>query len=144
MKISTKGKYGLKAVVDIAMFAEDEKCVSIKAIAERQGLSENYLEQIIGSLRKAGVVQSKRGANGGYFITKPSCELTVGEVLRVLEGPLTPSDCIVSRTDSCGRSDCNICHTKDVWQILYDKINEVVDSISIEDLIKGSSHSAFK
>lgn len=135
MKISTKGKYGLKAIVDIAVNMENEKCVSIREIAERQGLSENYLEQIISSLRKARIVGSIRGAGGGYFLAKSSEQITVGEVLRVLEGALAPVECVTDPS-SCGDADCDSCTTKGVWMALYERINEVVDSISIADLAR--------
>jgi len=138
MKISTKGRYGLKAVVDIAfsMQKDPDKCVSIKSIAERQCISENYLEQIIAPLKKARVVRSVRGASGGYYLAKPADELTVGEVLRILEGPLAPVDCVVDGTNVCGDADCDLCVMKPAWNALYNKINELMDSISIEDLAR--------
>jgi len=136
MKISTRGRYGLKAVVDIAFESsrQGDKCVSIKSIAERQGLSENYLEQIIAPLKKACIVHSVRGASGGYFLAKPAAELTVGEVLRILEGPLAPVDCVVDGTAACGDSDCTLCVMKPAWHTLFDKINELMDSITIAEL----------
>lgn len=139
MRISTKGKYGLKAVVSIAQAMETERCVSIKTIAERNGLSENYLEHIIAALKKAGIVKSVRGASGGYFLARPPFELSVGEVLRALEGPLSPADCVLDPTDSCGDADCSICATKGLWVMLHRKINEFVDSITIADLAADES-----
>ena len=137
MRISTKGKYGLKAVVDIALTSLEQKSVSIKSIAQRQGISENYLEQIISNLKRAGIVGSVRGANGGYYLKKPAEQITVGDILRILEGPLTPTNCAIDPTnDACGESDCSSCSTKEVWLALFNKINEVVDSISIADLAK--------
>lgn len=134
MRISTKGRYGLKAVVDIA--ASKEKCVSLKSVAARQGLSENYLEHIIAPLRKARIVSSVRGSLGGYFLARSPQDLTVGDILRVLEGPLAPIDCVLDEeTGACGSADCSDCATKSVWMTLFDKINEVVDSISIADLV---------
>lgn len=138
MKISTKGRYGLKAVVDIAfsMQKEPDKCVSIKNIAERQGISENYLEQIIAPLKKARVVRSVRGASGGYYLARPAEELTVGEVLRILEGPLAPVDCVVDGTNVCGEADCDLCVMRPAWDILYNKVNELLDSLYIDDLAR--------
>jgi len=136
MKISTKGRYGLKAVVDIAyvMQKHSEKCVSIKSIAERQGISENYLEQIVSPLKKARIVNSIRGANGGYYLAKPAEELTAGEVLRILEGPLVPVDCVIDGTNVCGQVDCDLCVMKSAWHKITDKISEVIDSITIAEL----------
>ena len=138
MKISTRGRYGLKAVVDIAYesSSKGDKCVSIKSIAERQGLSENYLEQIIAPLKKARIVHSVRGAGGGYFLAKPPETLTVGEVLRILEGPLAPVDCVVDGAAACGEADCAMCVTKSAWHTLFDKVNEVMDGITIAELAR--------
>ena len=138
MKISTRGRYGLKAVVDIAYSlmraGGPDKCVSIKSIAERQGISENYLEQIIAPLKKAGVLRSVRGAGGGYFLAKQPGELTAGEVLRILEGPLAPVDCVVDGVSVCGEADCELCVMKPALHSLFDRANELMDSITIEDL----------
>jgi len=139
MKISTKGRYGLKAIVDIAYSMQklDEKCVSVKNIAERQGISENYLEQIMAPLKKARIVHSIRGANGGYYLAKPAEELTAGEVLRILEGPLVPVDCVVDGTNVCGQVDCDLCVMKGTWRVIADKINEVIDVITISELAQN-------
>lgn len=138
MKISTKGRYGLKAVVDIAGHTNDEeRCVSLKAVAGRQGISENYLEQIVAPLKKARVLHSVRGAGGGYYLAKSAESLTVGEVLRVLEGSLAPADCVLDDVAACADSDCASCSTKTVWESLFDSINQVVDSITIADLMKN-------
>ena len=136
MKISTKGRYGLKAIVDIAYFMQknEGKCISIKNIAERQAISENYLEQIIAPLKKARIVHSIRGANGGYYLARPANELTAGEVLRILEGPLVPVDCVIDDTNVCGQADCDLCVMKPAWNTLADKINEVIDGITIAEL----------
>ena len=90
MKISTKGRYGLRAVLDIAM---QDEAASVSSIAARQFISENYLEKLIAMLKKAGIVNSLRGAQGGYVLAKPAEEISVGEVLRALEGDLNPVDC---------------------------------------------------
>lgn len=133
MKVSTKGRYGLRAIVDLAAH-ESEGQVSLKSVAERQGLSENYLEQLFSSLKKSGLVKSVRGAQGGYLLAKATYKITVGDVLRSLEGTLCPVDCIDPDVPtSCERSDK--CVTADVWVKLRDKINEVVDSITLADLV---------
>ncbi|PYG87452.1 BadM/Rrf2 family transcriptional regulator [Ruminiclostridium sufflavum DSM 19573] len=134
MKVSTKGRYGLKAVVDLAV-KYDEGQISLKSIAQRQGISENYLEQLFASLKKSGLVKSVRGAQGGYMLSKPADRITVGDVLRSLEGALCPVECIdLDFPSECEKVDT--CVTAPVWIKLRDKINEVVDSITIYDLVK--------
>lgn len=133
MKVSTKGRYGLRAIVDLAL-NDKEGQVSLSSVAERQELSENYLEQLFSSLKKAGIVKSVRGAQGGYLLARPADKITVGDVLRSLEGTLCPVDCIdLDMPTSCDKSD--VCVTAPVWAKLRDKINEVVDSITIADLV---------
>ena len=92
MKLSTKGRYGLRALIDLAVYCEEE-AVSIQSIARRQHISDRYLEQLMGKLRRAGLVVSVRGAGGGYRLAKPSKEISVGEVLRALEGNLDAVTC---------------------------------------------------
>lgn len=131
--VSTKGRYGLKAVVDLAVNS-DNGLVSIKSISQRQGISENYLEQLFASLKKSGIVKSVRGAQGGYMLSKPAEKITVGDVLRSLEGALCPVECMEFDFTECDKSDT--CVTAPVWAKLRDKVNEVVDSIYISDLVK--------
>ena len=134
MKLSTKGRYGLKAMVDLAIHSQD-KHIALRHIAERQDISEHYLEQLIAVLRKAGLVKSIRGAQGGYSLAVPPEEITVGDILRALEGSLAPVDCVSENvTNECAEWDC--CVTRTVWKKIGDKINEVVDSITLQDLIK--------
>ncbi|MCL2168507.1 MAG: Rrf2 family transcriptional regulator [Defluviitaleaceae bacterium] len=139
MKISTRGRYGLKAVVDIAYHTKDTRCVSLKDVAKRQGISENYLEQIIAPLKRAGVVNAVRGAGGGYYLPRSPESVTVGEVLRVLEGNLAPADCVLDDDTGCGESDCSGCSIKSVWARLFDSINEVVDSATVAELMPKMS-----
>ena len=135
MRISTRGRYGLKAVVDIAHHAKTVRCVSLKDVAKRQGISENYLEQIIAPLKRAGVVNAVRGAGGGYYLSRQAEKVTVGEVLRVLEGTLAPAECVLDEEAGCGESDCSGCAVRSVWSRLFESINEVVDSATIADLV---------
>ena len=92
MKLSTKGRYGLRAMVDLAVYSEKES-VSISCIAQRENISESYLEQLAGKLKKAGLIKSTRGAQGGYRLAKPAAEISVGDILRALEGELGAVDC---------------------------------------------------
>jgi len=134
MKLSTKGRYGLKAMLDLAIH-NSEGQIALKSIAERQGVSDNYLEQIFALLRKAGLVKSIRGSQGGYNLAYNPLNITVGDILRALEGSLAPVDC-VSEVDptKCCRSES--CVTKIIWEKIRDKVNEVVDSITLESLVE--------
>lgn len=134
MKISTKGRYGLRALIDLAQYSEIEP-VSISSIAARQDISERYLEQLMTLLKKAGIIKSIRGAGGGYVLAKDAGDISVGEVLRALEGSLEPVECAAFKEeDSCAASD--ICVTKYVWQRINESINRTVDEISIKQLVE--------
>ena len=142
MKLSTKGGYGLRALIDLAVYSGDET-VSIASIASRQNISESYLEQLIAKLRKAGLVTSVRGAGGGYKLAKPAEEISVGDILRALEGSLDPVECPGLKEEStCDGSE--FCVTKYVWQRINDSINRTVDEIKISDLVKESREVAQK
>ncbi|KKM09243.1 Rrf2 family transcriptional regulator [Clostridiales bacterium PH28_bin88] len=132
MKLSTKGEYGLRAMFDLAQhFGEGP--ISLKSVAERQEISEHYLEQLIAGLRKAGLVKSVRGAQGGYTLAREPAEITVGDVIRVLEGPIAPMDCVSDEeTDLCSRAE--FCITRNIWEKVRDSINEVLDSINLQDM----------
>lgn len=136
MKLSTKGRYGLRAMIDLVLHSEAEP-VSIASIAARQSISESYLEQLIAKLRKAGLVTSVRGAGGGYIPSRKAEEISVGDVLRALEGNLDPVECPgLSAENGCGGAD--VCVTKYVWKRINDSINRTVDEIKISDLVKES------
>lgn len=137
MKLSTKGRYGLRAVLDLAVHA-DEEAVALSQIAERQGISMNYLEQLIAKLKKAGIVNGIRGAQGGYMLAAPAEEISVGDILRALEGDLNPVDCsVVNKGDGiCSSSDS--CVTKYVWKRISDSINDAVDGIKLSELVAES------
>jgi Rrf2 family protein len=132
MKISTKGRYALRLMLDLALNSTGEQ-ITIKSIAARQEISDKYLEQIISLLNRAGYVKSIRGAQGGYKLTKEPSEYTVGMILRLTEGSLAPVDCLEENTNECTRS--SECVTREVWQELYDAINSVVDRITLQDLV---------
>jgi len=134
MKLSTKGRYGARAMLDLALhFSEGGDPVSLGAIAERQNISAEYLEQIFSSLRKSGLVESVRGAQGGYRLGRPAGKITVGDVLRVLEGSLSPVDCVQEDNPMpCERFE--ECVMKDVWRKMRDSINSTVDAITLADL----------
>lgn len=134
MKLSTKGRYGLRAMIDLAIHSKDE-AVSIASIAARQKISESYLEQLIPKLRKAGMISSVRGAGGGYMLAKPASEISVGDILRALEGSLDPVDC-AGLPGAAGCEESENCVTKYVWQKINESINQTVDGIYLEELLK--------
>jgi Rrf2 family protein len=131
MKISTRGRYALRLMVDLAASPGDE-FVTIKSVAARQEISEKYLEQIITVLSRAGFVKSARGAQGGYKLSKPAEEYTVGMILRAIEGSLVPVKCMEDEPNQCPR--CNQCVTLDVWKQIDDAVNGVVDHITLAQL----------
>lgn len=132
MKISTKGRYALRLMLDLAVNYTGEY-ITIKNIAKRQGISEKYLEQIITQLSKAGFVKSARGAQGGYMLARNPAEYTVGEILRLLEGSLAPVACLEENHEMCARA--NECVTLEVYEQLGKAINNVVDNITLADLV---------
>jgi len=137
MKISTKGRYGLRALIDLAQLGYDDP-ISITTISNRQGVSERYLEQLMSLLKKAGLVKSIRGANGGYILAKELSEISVGDILRALEGDLEPVACPAIKTIK-SEEDCNAvdqCVTKYVWQRISESINRTVDEIKLDQLLQ--------
>ncbi|NLO97275.1 MAG: Rrf2 family transcriptional regulator [Peptococcaceae bacterium] len=134
MKLSTKGRYGLRAVLDIAL-NQDEGPVTIHSISERQGISERYLEQLLITLRKNGIIRSIRGFQGGYVLNRETKDISVGDVVRALEGPISPVECVEEgRSGVCNRID--ICVTRNIWEELRKAMNQVLDSYSLEDLVR--------
>ncbi len=133
MKISTKGRYALRLMVDLAANNNGEY-ISLKVISKRQGISNKYLEQIITLLSKAGFVKSVRGSNGGYRLAKSPKDYTVGMIIRLTEGSLAPVACLDGEENDCERNES--CVTLFVWKKLYNAINDVVDNITLEDLVE--------
>ena len=131
MKLSTRGRYGIHAMYDLAVNYGDGP-QSIKCIAERQNVPEAYLEQLIAMLRRAKLVISNRGAQGGYRLAREPGEITVGDVLRALEGGLNLVDCL-EEDDACGKSCA--CPSRIVWMKVRDGLNQVVDGITLQDMI---------
>ena len=123
----------MRVMLDLAVHNTGE-CVKVKEIATRQGLSEKYLEQIIAILNKAGYLISVRGAQGGYRLAQDPKEYTVGMILRLTEGSLAPVACLDRATDECDR--CDTCETLEVWAQVYRAVNNVVDNVTIADLVE--------
>lgn len=131
MKLSTKGRYGVKAMVDLAVHYEKEP-VSIKSISERQKISEYYLEQLFSPLRKEGIIKSIRGAQGGYVLGKDPKEITVYDIMTVLEGEIEISDCI--ENESCNNIDC--CATRHLWLKIKESIDSVTKNTTLYDIVE--------
>lgn len=133
MKISTKGRYALRLMIDLAMNNTGE-FIPLKNVSERQDISVKYLEQIITVLVKAGFVKGLRGSRGGYKLAKKPEDYTVGMILRLTEGSLAPVACLDDEVNTCERA--SNCITLGLWQELYDAINGVVDNITLADIIE--------
>ncbi|MCR4435701.1 MAG: Rrf2 family transcriptional regulator [Clostridiales bacterium] len=132
MKLSTKGRYGLRAMVDLAVHSGGGH-VALYSIAERENISENYLEQVFSTLRKAGLVKSVKGAQGGYTLADKPSNITVGAILRVLEGNLSVVD-EDSEASGIGENSIQHCIKVAVWDRMTESLNKLVDSMTLEDL----------
>ena len=136
MKISTKGRYALRLMIDLALNDTGEP-VRIKDISARQGISIKYLEQIVSILNRAGYVKAIRGPQGGYRLVKKPVEYTAGMILRLAEGSLAPVSCLDYEESDCPRQDA--CATLELWKRLDTAIKGVVDSVTLEDLVNWQS-----
>ncbi len=132
MILSTKGRYGLKMMYEFAL-NYGKGPMPLKEVAQKQQLSETYLEQLIAHLKKAGLVTSIRGAQGGYELIRKPEEITVGEIIRVLEGPLAPSECVIDDEPECSKAE--YCVTRLLWEKIMESINNVIDSITLNDMV---------
>ena len=132
MMISTKGRYALRIMVDLALH-DGEVPVSVREIAQRQDISGKYMEQIISVLTRAGLLSSVRGAQGGYHLAHMPQEITVGMILRATEGDLAPAECVVQGAEHCGRSGG--CPSRTVFTKVYNAINSVIDSMTLLELM---------
>ncbi|MGN1095448.1 MAG: RrF2 family transcriptional regulator [Eubacteriales bacterium] len=139
MKISTKGRYALRMLIDLA---EHDKSgfVALKDIAERQNISKKYLEQIVPVFNKSDILLTNRGYQGGYKLARTPDKYTVGEILRLTEGSLAPVVCLESAENTCERSAD--CPTLPVWEGLYKVINEYLDSVTLQDIIDSCNKLA--
>lgn len=136
MKISTKGRYSLRMLLDLAIHQADG-FIALKDIAERQHISKKYLEQIVPLLNKSGLLRTNRGYQGGYMLAKPASQYTVGEILRLTEGSLAPVACLEFDTVDCPNS--SECLTLDMWKGLYKVITDYLDNITLQDMIDNHS-----
>jgi Rrf2 family protein len=133
MKVSAKGEYGVRAMAILALEFRAGP-IPLREIAEREGISYQFLEQIFLPLRRTGLIESVRGAKGGYTLARPPNEIKVGDILRALEGPIAPVECVgEGNTDACGRSAA--CLTRGIWERLRDTMSEVLDDITLADVV---------
>ncbi|MBQ2989965.1 MAG: Rrf2 family transcriptional regulator [Clostridia bacterium] len=132
MMISTKGRYALRIMVDLAVH-DGEEPVSVREIAQRQDISGKYMEQIISVLTRAGLLRSVRGAQGGYHLAHTPEEITVGMILRATEGDLAPAECVVEGALHCDRS--GKCPSRTVFAKVYQAINSVIDGVTLRELM---------
>lgn len=137
MKISTKGRYGLRAVIDLVLNSNHEQ-VSLISIAERQDISKSYLEQVFSALRKSGIVNSVKGAQGGYVLSKEASQITVGMILRALEGELS----VVGEEGGDATNQIENFIRNNIWNPIDEKINEFVDHITLEDIVNEYGKNA--
>ena len=141
MKISTKGRYALRMMIDLAQ-NQGDGYVSLKDVANRQEISKKYLEQIVAILNKPDILRTNRGYQGGYRLAKNANEYTVGDILRLTEGGIAPVSCLENSPIMCDRADD--CVTLPVWKGLYKVISEYVDSITLQDIVdKNADISSF-
>jgi len=135
MKISTKTKYGLRAIIYLADRSKDGCFCSIKKIAESENISPDYLEKIISKLEKAGILKAQKGARGGYFLARPAKKIKLGEVVNILEGKNYFVQCLGGVDNTC--SKCGGCLAQNFWQKFQEKLDNFLNSVSLEDLIKN-------
>lgn len=141
MKVSTRGEYGVRAMVALAHY-HGNKPVALTTIAKDSHVPAPYLEQLIAPLRRAGLVESRRGAQGGYQLARPPAEIRVGEIYRIMEGPVAPMDCVSEdETDQTCPLIPN-CETRPVWVAVRDSIVGAIDSITLADLLRDSAVTA--
>ena len=139
MKISTKGRYALRMLIELAAHQE-QGFMSLKEISEHQNISKKYLEQIVPMLNKSGILRTNRGNKGGYMLAKPPRECTVGDVLRATEGSLAPVTCLEYEVNDCPRAES--CATLYVWQGLQKAVEGYLDSVTIQDILDRNAGNA--
>ncbi|MEW6374684.1 MAG: Rrf2 family transcriptional regulator [Thermodesulfobacteriota bacterium] len=143
MRLSTQSRYGVRAIFDIAYHSEGLE-TQVKDISRRQGISPRYLEQIFQKLKRAGIIGSKRGPSGGYFLNKKAEEITLGEIIRITEGDIAPVLCVnpEDKNQPCERS--GECVTRVIWNEAGSRLKEYFDSITIKDLCQMAREIGLK
>ena len=139
MKVSTKGRYALRTMIDLAQHSGDG-LITLKDVAVRQELSQKYLEQIVTQLSKAGLVKGVRGPQGGYRLAREPKDYNVAEILRLVEGSLAPVECLETDVNSCER--CASCATVDMWAGLYKVVNDYLEGVTLQDMMERANAAA--
>lgn len=139
MTISTKGRYALRVMIDLALYSNGDY-ITLKDISARQEISVKYLEQVIALLNRAGFLHSLRGNNGGYRLARKAAEYTAGDILRAAEGTLAPIACLQNQPNQCMRRD--VCTTLGFWEKYYEVVNDYVDSVTLQDLADQAKATA--
>nr|WP_325190861.1 Rrf2 family transcriptional regulator [uncultured Selenomonas sp.] len=136
MKLSTKGRYSVTALYELALHY-GEGVVPLRTIAQSQGISESYLEQLMAPLRRAGLVESVRGAQGGYALALPPSKVTIGQIITAVEGPIALVDCLLTSAEAVDQScvRASECVTRKIWEEVCDSINHVLNNIALSDLL---------
>jgi len=142
MKLSTKGEYASRAMLELSLHY-GEGLLHIRDISAAQDIPERFLEQILLLLKRAGCLRSKKGPNGGYYLAKPPSEITVAEVVRVMDGPLAPIDCVsVTAHEVCPRED--FCGLRWLWKEVRDAVAEIMERTTFEDLAEKTRSAKYK
>ncbi len=137
MHLSKRGEYGLRAMIYLARTAEEDQPVTIKTIAEGENIPSKFLEQILLSLRYAGILQSKMGTGGGYYLAHQADEITLGQIKRVLDGPIAPIRCVSQMAyEPCGCPDENTCGLRLVMKDVRDAISSILDETTLADIVE--------
>jgi len=140
LKVSTKGRYALRMLLDLAEHKNDG-FISLKEIADRQNISKQYLEQIVSLLNTSNILRTNRGKQGGYMLAKPPSECTVKEILRLTEGSLAPVACLDEEVNKCNQVE--VCKTISLWSGLNKVISDYLDSVTLQDMIEQYQESAY-
>ncbi len=135
LRLSTKGQYGVRAMFEIARDYKKSP-ITIKEIARRQAVSVSYLEQLLNTLRRTGLIRSQRGPGGGYVLCKKPAEISIGEILNALEGPIAITQCLDTSPGSSGCNRVESCVARLLWKSLGEKIERFLETISLRDLLK--------
>ncbi len=131
MKLSTKSDYGVRAILDVTFYGS-KRPVQVKDISKRQSIPERFLEQVMASLKKAGLVEGVRGPQGGYVLAKSPSEITLADVVQALEGPIVLMECIPEQNQRCDK--VSLCVIRDLWCNVQDAISSALKSVTLEDL----------
>ncbi len=135
MRLSKRGEYGLRAMIDLATWKADNGVIQIREIAEKEHIPLKFLEQILLTLKNAGLLRSKMGAGGGYYLAKPANQITLGNIVRILDGPLAPIGCVSQMAyEPCGCPDERVCGLRLVMMDVRNAIADILDHTTLEDV----------